>query len=116
MAIDCLGVVVLAAKNADLLPNDWQDITNYKPNTHNLLDRILEYGDRIDSLEVGAIACFANTPNKLISRHLGIIAEKHNSLTIIHASAKAGRCIEQPFQDLRNLFICCVCLTKFAST
>lgn len=112
VAIDCLGVIILAAKNAGLLSNDWQDITDYKPNTHNLLDRILEYGNRIDSPKIGAIACFANTPSKLISRHLGIIAEKHNRMTVIHASAKAGRCIEQPLDDLYQILVCCVALNN----
>lgn len=115
IAIDCLGVVVLAAKNANLLPDNWQDITDYKPNTHDLLDRLLEYGDRLNYPVVGTIACFANTHKKLIPRHLGIIAEKRGELSVIHASAKVERCIEQPFQDLSHLFICSVCLTAFAS-
>jgi hypothetical protein len=105
-AVDCLGVVILAAQGAGWLPDDWEDIIDYKPNTPDLLERLLEYGVVQNFPEIGAIATLVNRPTHQKVRHLGIVADWRGERTLIHASARAGRCVEQPLKEFESQIIC----------
>jgi cell wall-associated NlpC family hydrolase len=101
LGVDCIGLVVLAAKNAGLDIFAAARVTPVRrysreasPELCSLVDRCCE---KIDSPIPGCIALF-RFPRELYPKHFAIIAENG---TMIHAEAKSrSRVIEHGYRSL----------------
>ena len=103
--LDCIGLLVHVARKLDLAGAGYSK-TNYAhfPDQARLQRELAEYLDRItfaDS-QPGDVALIADDENHSV--HTGIIAIDHaGALTLIHASARNRRVVEQCFdEDLRR--------------
>lgn len=91
--VDCVGMVLLAAKNAglDLTKNGVTDERKYGRGAQPLLlERVEQYCTRIESPIAGCLLFFEFYGERH-PRHFGVFSERE---TMIHADAKRGMVIE----------------------
>lgn len=94
VALDCVGLVIIVARQLELIPADW-DIADYgRQPDGTLLQRCNQHMEKIGELELGAVIVVSITGEP---QHMGIVGDyRHGGWSIIHAASNArpGRVIE----------------------
>lgn len=95
-AIDCAGLIVLTAKETDLIPPGFKDITNYRrvPNGFAFKKMFDTYMDRVPLSRVqnGDIVIFGEG---IYACHCGILFYENDTLYMIHAYCERGKVVKE---------------------
>lgn len=104
--IDCVGLVLVAAREAGLTVPE--DVTNYArtPTRADLLRRFEEHCVHKDlkNVAVGDILV-TRDESVLLPCHCGIVAERHGEFRFIHAYARSRKVIESMLDEYLPLAI-----------
>ena len=93
--IDCLGLVVLVAKECGIADVD-QKTYSPRPDGKSLVRRFSEEMDKImlTEMQPGDVILFADS---IYPCHVAIVSEKHGQLHIIHAHATRRQVLEERY-------------------
>lgn len=89
--IDCIGLIVMVAKDLGLEPADYPNYSSI-PDGTKLKDMIHEQAVKINYPRPGSFGLFHL---KGFPFHVGFFAEKHGKLSLIHAFAKRRKVVEE---------------------
>lgn len=103
VALDCAGLVIVAARQLQLVPADF-DINGYSRQPDGTLLAVCDaHMQRIDRLELGCVLVIAIRADP---QHLGIVGNyRHGGFSLIHAHSGVGRVIETRLMPMENLTV-----------
>lgn len=92
LGIDCIGLVVVCVRACGLPVHDRTDYGRDPDGT--LVDALDAHLVRADGIAPGRVALIEYA--KRLPRHVAIVGESHDGLTLIHADSTRGNVVEHP--------------------
>lgn len=101
-SIDCVGLIVVVGRDLNL--HEYPDDVTYTRHSNGqaLLEPFMQYGSRVSlegSMDVLQDADVVLLREPRFPQHVGFVASKDGVKTLIHASLKRGKVVEDHLDD-----------------